>query len=42
MFKEGIRKTIQWYFESEDWMKNATSGEYQKYYDKMYSGRTEL
>ena len=36
MFKEGIRLTIQWYFEHEDWMKNVTSGEYQKYYNDMY------
>lgn len=37
MFKDGIRRTIQWYFENEDWMKNATSGDYQKYYDEMYN-----
>ena len=36
MFHEGIRKTIQWYFEHEDWMKNVTSGEYQKFYAEMY------
>lgn len=36
MFQEGIRRTIQWYFEHEDWMKNATSGDYQKYYAEMY------
>lgn len=36
MFQDGIRRTIQWYFEHEDWMKNATSGEYQKYYAEMY------
>ncbi|MBR3637407.1 MAG: dTDP-glucose 4,6-dehydratase [Lachnospiraceae bacterium] len=39
MFKDGIRLTIQWYFEHEDWMKNVTSGDYQKYYDDMYKGR---
>ena len=39
MFKDGIKKTIKWYFEHEDWMKNATSGEYQKYYDAMYKNR---
>ena len=33
MFKEGIKKTIAWYFEHEDWMKNVTSGDYQKYYE---------
>lgn len=36
MFAEGIKKTIQWYFDHEEWMKNATSGDYQKYYDAMY------
>ena len=23
-------------FEHEDWMKNVTSGDYQKYYEEMY------
>ena len=39
MFREGIRMTIKWYFEHEDWMKNVTSGDYQKYYESMYEGR---
>lgn len=39
MFKDGIRKTIQWFFENEEWMKNVTSGDYQKYYESMYSNR---
>ncbi len=38
-FKEGIKKTIAWFFEHEDWMKNVTSGDYQKYYEDMYSNR---
>lgn len=37
MFKEGIRLTIKWFFEHEDWMKNVTSGDYQKYYETMYN-----
>lgn len=37
MFKEGIRLTIKWFFENEDWMKNVTSGDYQKYYETMYN-----
>ncbi|MBR4759700.1 MAG: GDP-mannose 4,6-dehydratase, partial [Lachnospiraceae bacterium] len=37
MFKDGIKKTIRWYFEHEDWMKNVTSGDYQKYYETMYN-----
>ena len=39
MFAEGIKKTIAWYFEHEDWMKHCTSGDYQKYYETMYSNR---
>ena len=39
MFKEGIKLTIQWFFEHEDWMKNVTSGDYQKYYETMYSNK---
>lgn len=35
-FDQGIRKTIKWYLEHEDWVKNVTSGEYQKYYADMY------
>ena len=39
MFKDGIKLTIKWYLENEDWMKNVTSGDYQKYYEEMYKGR---
>ena len=39
MFKEGIRKTIAWYFEHQDWMENVTSGDYQKYYQEMYQDK---
>ena len=35
-FEDGIRLTIQWFFEHEEWMKNVTSGDYQKYYEEMY------
>ena len=38
-FEEGIKKTIQWFFENEEWMKNVTSGDYEKYYEKMYKER---
>lgn len=37
-FEEGIGKTIKWYLENEQWMKNVTSGCYLKYYEKMYKG----
>ena len=35
-FEEGLSKTINWYLDNEDWLKNVTSGTYQKYYDKQY------
>ncbi len=39
MFKEGIRKTIKWYFENQEWLSHVTSGDYEKYYEAMYSNR---
>lgn len=39
MFQDGIRRTIEWYFAHEDWMKHVTSGDYQKYYEEMYAQR---
>jgi len=38
-FNEGLEKTVSWYLDNEKWLDNVTSGDYQKYYDKMYSGR---
>ncbi|MEA5084323.1 MAG: dTDP-glucose 4,6-dehydratase [Lachnospiraceae bacterium] len=38
-FDEGIKRTIQWYLNNKEWWENIISGEYQKYYDKMYVGR---
>ena len=38
-FEKGIVLTINWYLENEDWMKNVTSGDYQKYYREMYKNR---
>lgn len=35
-FENGIKKTIRWYLDNKQWMKNVTSGDYQKYYEKMY------
>ena len=35
-FEEGLQKTIDWYFENSDWLKNVTSGDYQNYYEKQY------
>ena len=38
-FEEGIEKTVKWYIDNQEWMDYITSGEYEKYYDDMYSGR---
>lgn len=38
-FEDGIKKTIQWYLDNKNWMENITSGEYQSYYEKMYSNK---
>ena len=38
-FEEGIEKTIDWYLNNEEWLRNVTSGEYQKYYNEQYRNR---
>jgi dTDP-glucose 4,6-dehydratase len=38
-FEDGIVKTIRWYLENQDWVKEVTSGDYQKYYEQMYGNR---
>lgn len=35
-FETGIKHTIDWYLNNEDWWKNIISGEYKKYLEKMY------
>ena len=38
-FTTGIRKTVKWYLENQAWVNEVTSGDYQKYYEKMYQNR---
>jgi len=38
-FAEGLEKTVDWYLANDEWMKQVTSGEYQKYYDIQYHKR---
>lgn len=38
-FEEGIEKTVKWYLENQEWLDQVTSGDYQKYYEKMYGDR---
>ena len=38
-FEEGIEKTVRWYLDNQEWIDNITSGDYEKYYDRMYGDR---
>lgn len=35
-FEQGLERTIEWYLSNEEWLKNVTSGDYQKYYNNQY------
>ena len=36
-FETGIRKTVQWYLDNPDWVRNVTSGAYKNWVEKQYS-----
>jgi dTDP-glucose 4,6-dehydratase len=38
-FAEGFEKTIDWYLSNDEWLSNVTSGNYQSYYENLYSNR---
>ena len=38
-FAYGIDKTIDWYLKNKKWWEDIISGEYQDYYDRMYTNR---
>jgi dTDP-glucose 4,6-dehydratase len=38
-FEEGLEKTVDWYLSNEEWLKNVTTGDYQKYYEQQYVKR---
>jgi len=39
-FETGIRKTVQWYLDNQDWVKHVQSGDYRNWVEKNYTGRT--
>ncbi|WP_432647403.1 dTDP-glucose 4,6-dehydratase [Mitsuokella sp.] len=41
-FEDGIKKTVKWYLEHQDWWKHIISGAYQEYYHDMYSKKNVL
>ena len=38
-FSAGLEKTVDWYLSNTQWLERVLSGDYEKYYDRMYSGR---
>lgn len=38
-FEEGLGKTVDWYLQNQNWVKDVTSGDYQKYYNEQYNKR---
>ncbi len=39
MFNDGIKLTIKWYLDNQEWMDECTSGAYTAYYEEMYGKR---
>ncbi len=39
-FQEGLRQTIRWYLDNRGWWEKVKSGEYLKYYARMYGNRS--
>jgi dTDP-glucose 4,6-dehydratase len=38
-FADGLERTVEWYLENTKWLERVLSGDYNKYYDQMYSVR---
>ncbi len=38
-FEEGLKETIDWYFDNQEWLNHVTSGAYRDYYSAMYDHR---
>ena len=38
-FQTGIRKTVQWYLDNQDWVQHVLSGEYRNWVDQNYASR---
>ena len=36
-FEQGLERTIDWYLQNQEWLRNVTSGDYKAYYEKMYN-----
>ncbi|WP_338449543.1 dTDP-glucose 4,6-dehydratase [Niallia oryzisoli] len=41
-FETGIKQTIDWYLNNQEWWQNIISGEYQEYFKSQYGDRLEV
>ncbi|MBH3396269.1 dTDP-glucose 4,6-dehydratase [Pseudomonas monteilii] len=39
-FETGIRKTVAWYLDNQEWVQNVQSGSYREWVEKNYAGRS--
>jgi dTDP-glucose 4,6-dehydratase len=37
-FESGLRKTVRWYLDHEQWVRDVTSGGYRQWMAKQYAG----
>lgn len=37
-FEQGIKETVEWYLNNQEWVQRVLSGDYANYYEKMYGG----
>lgn len=38
-FEDGLRRMPEWYLNHQDWVEKVISGEYAKYYEKIYGSK---
>ena len=38
-FEDGLRRTVEWYLNHLNWVEKVISGEYAKYYEKIYGSK---
>lgn len=36
-FSQGLKRTVDWYLDHQEWISRVTSGEYRTYYDSVYA-----
>ncbi|MOA38653.1 dTDP-glucose 4,6-dehydratase [compost metagenome] len=39
-FDSGIRKTVQWYLDNQDWVEGVSSGHYRDWLTRQYGGQS--